>query len=450
MQKLLYNLFRFISAVDYSRQKRLTNSGLVVVWCLIFSGMLGLDTNQTMSYQIFTLLLSILIISISFSYFFPFRFGAKRLISRFSTVGVTLKYQIVIHNKTNRVQNSLELRENFADPRPSFQDFQTTPEPNQPNRNPVDQYLGYYRWRWLISRQQSAIAKPINLPPLAPQSKTQITCEITPIHRGIIHLTGLTITRSDPFGLWNACHTMMLPESVLILPKLYQLPPIQLPGLRRYQSGGVALASSVGDSEEFRSLREYRPGDPLRKIHWKSWAKTGQPIVREEQDEFFVRHALILDTFHPVKYSEILEEAVSIAASLAYQVQTKESLLDLMFVAQEAYCFTFGRGVNSTDKMLEILASVVACRDKNFSSILPIVMEKISLLSGCICIFLAWDNDRKKLVDYLQSRGIYSLVLILTDTVKQLDDLEPKIISNQFTRFHLLKLGHISEELMQL
>ena len=57
------------------------------------------------------------------------------------------------------------------------------------------------------------------------------------------------------------------------------------------------MASSVGESEEFVSLRDYRRGDPMRHIHWKSWAKTGKPIVKEFQDEFFVRHALILDTF---------------------------------------------------------------------------------------------------------------------------------------------------------
>ena len=45
------------------------------------------------------------------------------------------------------------------------------------------------------------------------------------------------------------------------------------------------------------SLRDYRPGDPLQRIHWKSFARTGDPVVREYQDEFFERHALILDTF---------------------------------------------------------------------------------------------------------------------------------------------------------
>jgi uncharacterized protein (DUF58 family) len=59
------------------------------------------------------------------------------------------------------------------------------------------------------------------------------------------------------------------------------------------------MASNIGQSEEFVSLREYRRGDPPRHIHWRSWAKAGKPIVKEFEDEFFVRHALVLDTFTP-------------------------------------------------------------------------------------------------------------------------------------------------------
>ena len=73
----------------------------------------------------------------------------------------------------------------------------------------------------------------------------------------------------------------------------------------RYQEGGVALAANIGRSEEFVSLREYRHGDPVRHIHWRSWAKTGKPIVKEFEDEFFVRHALVLDTFTDEPNSEV-------------------------------------------------------------------------------------------------------------------------------------------------
>ncbi|HLP90755.1 MAG TPA: DUF58 domain-containing protein [Nostocaceae cyanobacterium] len=450
MQKFIYNLFRFSSSTQFKLNKRVTPIGFGVFCCVVISGILGIDTNQSSTYQAFTFLFSIIIISLIYSLKTSENISATRILPKFSTVDTKLKYRIVIHNKTKKTQIGLKLSENFADPRPNFSEFRESFKTSPNKFNYLDVFFLYYHWVWLVSRKQCITAKTLKLPPLPPNSKTEIMGEITPKYRGVGRLISLTIAIPDPFGFIYNCTTINLPQSLLILPKLYQLPSIQLPGFRKYQSGGVNSASSVGESSEFRSLRDYRPGDSLRKIHWKSWAKTGKPIVKEEQDEFFVRHALILDTFQDQKYSEILEEAISIAASLACEIQTQESLLDLMFVGNEAYCFTFGRGISHTDKMLEILASVVACQDKNFDSIIPVVMERISLLSGCICIFLCWDEDRKKLVNYLQSRNIHTLVLIITDPKNKLENFDLESQSNQLENFHILELGKIQTGLMNI
>jgi hypothetical protein len=237
---------------------------------------------------------------------------------------------------------------------------------------------------------------------------------------------------------------------VLILPKRYELPPIDLCGSRRYQSGGVALASSVGDSEEFVSLRDYRPGDPLRRIHWKSWAKVGKPVVKEYQDEFFLRHALILDTFCDAGYSEALEQAVSVAASFACQIQTQESLLDLMFVGTQAYCFTSGRGLAGTDKILEILAGVIACRDKTFDYLTPVVVSRAAQLSSCICVFLSWDEDRRILVRHLRGLGIPAMVIVVSGEADTTAAVDPGPLQDKPHRFHVLRLDNIEQGLMNL
>src|SRR5439155_7840266 len=112
----------------------------------------------------------------------------------------------------------------------------------------------------------------------------------------------------------------------------------------------------VGDAEEFIGLRDYRPGDPVRAIHWKSWAKIGAPVVREFQEEYFARHALILDTFAPA--GETFEAAVSLTASFLAASDPLESLLDLMFVEDRAHCLTAGRGVGDRTDLLRALAAV--------------------------------------------------------------------------------------------
>jgi uncharacterized protein (DUF58 family) len=432
------------------RLRRFTPAGKAVLTAVVLSAIVGLDTKQTMAYQAFTLLVAILAVEMIFSLFFRLRFRAHRILPRFGSAGDAFEYQVVVHNLSDRVQHGLWLFENFEESCPAYHEFLTASEPDEKNRNPLDRTLGNYRWLWLVARRRLATAVARPLPFLPPGSETRVAFEILPTQRGVIRLTGITIARSGPLGLFYAHKTVSISQSAVILPKRYELPPISLCGSRQYQSGGVALASSVGDSEEFVSLRDYRPGDPLRKIHWKSWAKAGQPVVKEYQDEFFLRHALVLDTFQAAGYSQTLEEAVSIAASLACQIQTQESLLDLMFVGTQAYCFTSGRGLAGTDKLLEILAGVVACRDKPFEYLTPVVLSRAAQLSSCICIFMRWDQQRKKLVENLRGLDVPTLVLVIAENEDAGRALDPGPLIDEPQNFQLLALGNVQQGLMNL
>lgn len=284
--------------------------------------------------------------------------------------------------------------------------------------------------------------------PLAPRGETEVDVEILPLRRGILRFTGLTLARPDPLGLFRAFSPMSLPQITLILPKRYWLPPIALPGTMKYQQGGVALAANIGRSEEFVSLRDYRRGDPVRHIHWRSWAKAGRPIVKEFEDEFFVRHALVLDTFTDEPNGEILEEAVSVAASFACTVLTQESLLDLLFVGAESYCFTAGRGVGHADQMLEILASVRACGDKPFATLEHHVIAHASEVSGCICVLQKWDDLRKKLVERLRALRLPVLVFVIVPRGNSKLDAGP--LRAEPGKFHVLEAGKIEEQLAAL
>ncbi|MEM9274158.1 MAG: DUF58 domain-containing protein [Cyanobacteria bacterium P01_F01_bin.143] len=437
--KATYRLFSSLHVFKRWLDRRFTIIGKAIIGCLLISAIVGIDTRLTMAYQVFAFLLVTLVIAILFSLRFTARFIVTRSLPRFGTVGVKLQYSILVENKTNKRQKGLRLRENFADSRPSYTEFSNAIAVKKRRFTSLS-YL-YYRWWQLVSRRRKATAKIVDIPTIAANRKTKVVMEIEPKARGIIELTGITIARPDPFSLFHACKTIALKQSLLILPKRYQVPPLELPSTRKAQSGSTALANAVGDAEEFVSLRDYRPGDPLRKIHWRSWAKTDRPIVKEEQEQFFVRHALILDNFETVEYSEIMEEAVSVAASFACDFQTQESLLDLMFVSDQAYCFTAGRGLGTTEKMLEVLAGVTTCQDKTFDSLTSTVMNRVSLLSGCICILIKWDEARKKLIRNLKEINIPVLVLVITDQDLSINDFE-------LGKIHILQLGKIQEGLM--
>lgn len=443
MNRFLYRLFRFFGyGLRQWLMRRFTPLGLGVLGLIGVTGLVGFDTSQSLVYQLFALACSVLVISIVFSLFCRFRFQAQRILPRFGTVGLPLPYGVIVQSSTRKLLKGLRLLESFAHSFPSFEDYRRITQPRQGRKDAQ-------QWSRLMMQTQRAVAPVVKIPVLASQGMTEIKGEVIPLRRGLLQFETMTLACPDPLGVFNACVRLPLPQSVLILPKRYPIPPIQLPERQRHQPGGLSLALSVGTSEEFWALREYRPGDSPRKIHWRSWAKLGKPVIREEQDIFFVRHALILDTFQSEAYSEILEEAISVVASLACELQTQESLLDIMFMGLEGDCFTLGRGLGQTEQILELLASVVPCQDKSFDALLPRIQNRLPLLSGCICILLHWDDARRALVEQLQYLGIPTWVVILT----QDKQTAPPILENYQSaslHIHLLQLGQIQQGLWEI
>ncbi len=441
---IVFRIYRMVSGLRYRTTRRFTRAGLVMLGALVVSAAMGVDMDSTVAYQAFALIFSLLAASACFGGLFRVRFSAVRQLPRFATVGKRFEYSVVVSNHSGQIQTGLALIEDLADARPKFPEWKAQQLAEQKS----------VRSMRIARRRGSnpfkpAVIKEAVIPQLAPNGDAEVRLEVTPLRRGVVRYRGLTLARWDPLGLFRALARYRLPDTVLILPKRYALPPLALPGVMKYQEGGVALASSVGQSEEFVALREYRRGDPLRHIHWRSWAKTGKPIVKEFADEFFVRHALVLDTFGDQPNSEAFEEAVSVAASFACTVQDQESLLDLLFVGAEAYCFTAGRGLAHADQMLEILASVPVCTETSFETLESLVLNHAAVVSGCICVLLAWDVTRRNFVEKLKAMGVPVLVVVVLASRPD-EPLEQGPMRDEPERFHTLILGQIEEGLANL
>ncbi|MEO6035071.1 MAG: DUF58 domain-containing protein [Verrucomicrobiota bacterium] len=447
-QRYLFHNYRVFAALKYWLKRRITPAGWLVLGATLAAAALGVDTNSSLAYQTFTFLFCLVMVSaILACWSGTSKIVAERILPRFGSAQERLFYSFVFRNNSRHAQRSLHAYEELIDPRPTFTQFVETAEPGEERRNWLDRTYHYYRWNWLLAQNTRAEIEEQSLADLPPGLDQNVRAELLPLRRGVLRFAGVAIASPDPFGLFRSLRKIPAPQSVLILPKRYVIPPFELPGTMKYQQGGVSMASAIGESEEFVSLREYRPGDPLRRIHWKSFAKTGKPIVKEFQEEFFVRHALILDTFSAHAHSEVFEEAVSVAASLAFTIQNQDSLLDLMFVGPQAYCFTSGRGLGHTEQLLEILASVQICREKEFETLENLVLEHAPQISGCICVFLEWTERRKSFVQSLKSRGTPVMVFVVTETDAPVD---PGPMAERPENFHVLPMEQVATKLAAL
>jgi uncharacterized protein (DUF58 family) len=430
---------RLVSGARHRLVRRFTPVGLGVLGALVGGAVMGLDTNRTVAYQVFTFLLAATVVAVLCTWGFRARVGVRRRLPLYASVGEPLSYHVEIRNDGRRPLAGLRLIEDLPDPRPRLAEFLDGCAAGGGRARPIA------RWRSMLERRRGAVIRECDVPALPPGGDVTVRVETTPARRGRLVWTGATVARPDPLGLVKAFVPVSAPASLLVLPRRYRLAGVALPGTRRYQPGGVAFASSVGDSEEFIGLRDYRPGDPLRRIHWRSWARVGKPIVREHQEEFFVRHALVLDTFAPFA-DERFEDAVSVAASFACAVETQESLLDLLFVGPEAYCFTAGRGIAHLGRLLEVLAGVDVCRDRTFADLHRLVLGRHTMVSGAICVLLSWDDERRAFVDALGALGIPTLVTVVTEPGTTLAPA-PRHADTRLVR---LERGRVGEGLARL
>jgi uncharacterized protein (DUF58 family) len=107
--------------------------------------------------------------------------------------------------------------------------------------------------------------------------------------RGDVQLAALTVESTFPFGLMRRWRRVPAPATVLVFPR-------PQPGLARGRVAGRGRARPdqrrTGEGGDFRGLRPYVPGDPLRQLHWPTTARVGRPMVvvrnQEVADEVVV------------------------------------------------------------------------------------------------------------------------------------------------------------------
>ncbi len=395
-----------------------TPTGRYMLWAYVATLLFVVDTRLTMNYQLFSLLLTLLIVSFCISRIRrtpSTAFTVRREVPQVVTAAEPLSYTLVLRNNGDKEQRSLALLESLEPEHALARDW-----------DPMRLRRGLTRvqraWAVLEARQWggfSTVVKEVGVPDIPAHGEARVRISLEAPRRGVLHFKESALAVPDPLGLFRGMLPLRSGEKVLVLPRRYELPALELPGGRRRQPGGIRLASQVGERGEFTSLREYRRGDPLRHIHWRSWARHGKPIVMEFQEEFFTRHALILDTFPRQDRMPLpedircFEEAVSMASSFAAMERSRDSLLDLLFVGAQAHCVTSGRGLGDTGHMLEILAGAAPCLDRSFSELAAVVAGHASRVSGCICIFLGYDEERRALVRSLLENRVEVLCLVL-------------------------------------
>ncbi len=167
------------------------------------------------------------------------------------------------------------------------------------------------------------------IPTLDPGQTARVNWVLTPNKRGEHRLSGPRLVSGAPFGLFTVWRSEGDSPSFLIYPELR--PARELSSLNR-RIGFTEMATmkplGSGQSRSLRSIREYRPGDDLRTLHWKLSARSTDsrlyvrehfPPARESFTLLFDSSQEDLGTSDTALAELLFERAVSLCASLLWQ-----------------------------------------------------------------------------------------------------------------------------------
>ncbi|TWT83442.1 hypothetical protein CA13_49070 [Planctomycetes bacterium CA13] len=366
-------------------QFRFTTAGKWFVAGLILSAMLGSASVETPIYQLFCALAA---------FFFIDRI-----------VGYVMRPK-------------LRLQHDLPDRTTAGQDFAGTfTVVNEGKRTAYDVSASFFG----LPKSFESLDKETTHGDLLPGESLQTAVRLRTCRRGIYTLHRPRAYSTFPFQLFRDGRCQSDAPTLLVLPHFHPLIGLDLPVGARYQPGGVALTSNIGESPEYIGNREYVAGDSSRRIDYRSWARLGRPIVREYQEEYYCRVALVLDTFVPPDRKAgregfpDLEAAISLSAAIADALSRGEYLIDLFAAGPELYVFRAGRHTAHFDNVLDIVAGVDACRKNPFETVAPALADELNNISTVVGVFLDWDQSRRQLVRAAVERGCSVKIFVVKD-----------------------------------
>jgi uncharacterized protein (DUF58 family) len=234
--------------------------------------------------------------------------------------------------------------------------------------------------------------------------------------RGLYQLGPAWLTGSDPFGLFRTTRRVGTSSSVLVYPKTVDLTGMVLPAGQFY-GGDRRRAGWHQTTPHVASVREYRPGDPVRHVHWRSTARAGHLMVKEFDAEPVADVWIFLDLEAAVQRGDgddsTEEYSVTIAASLARHYLTQGRAVGLVAIAAEHRVVPADRGQRQLVKLLEELAVLRADGSEAIAGVLAAESDRCTRNAAVLVVTPSIDERWPAVLRQMRDRGIQGGAVLL-------------------------------------
>jgi uncharacterized protein (DUF58 family) len=148
-------------------------------------------------------------------------------------------------------------------------------------------------------------------------------------------------------------------------------------------------------------------------------------VVKEYQEEYFCRIAIILDTFLPRRPRAAerasFEAAISVVASIADLFSRSEYVVDILAAGPDIYEVSAGRSLAYLENILDVLACLEPCHDPPFQTIGPALFDRLSQLTTVVTVLQDWDPVREAFLRGVRASGSAVRGFVVRDGPTSLD-----------------------------
>jgi uncharacterized protein (DUF58 family) len=248
---------------------------------------------------------------------------------------------------------------------------------------------------------------------LGPHQASSVAYTVRADVRGRYEVGPLVVRLTDPFGLCELVRAFPSIDKLTVIPQVAPLPSVRLAG--EYAGAGESRARSVAvHGEDDAATREYRYGDDLRRVHWRSTARVGELMVRREEQPWESRATVVLDTRSFAHRGEgptaSFEWAVSAAASIALHLRHNGYKLRLVSGIDVDAAEGGGEGI-----LLDHLAEVKPSQKGDIGTLVDRVKHRTDggLIIG---VFGMITPSEAELLTALRTSGATCLALLIDST----------------------------------
>lgn len=149
---------------------------------------------------------------------------------------------------------------------------------------------------------------------LPARQAAEVAYRFVPERRGVHRFRQIEVATRSPFGFFEKSRPLDAEAELVVFPREVAPAPV---AVRARAREGDRPEDRIGIGLEVQSLRDHRPGEDARSIHWKSSARAGRLIGIDREQERRKRVCVVLD--QRALSGEPLERAVEQAAALLVQ-----------------------------------------------------------------------------------------------------------------------------------